>query len=134
MNSVQGYRAHASPPALCLRHSLLGPTGPLACLVASFAAPSYMLICSTYYIRVVKTGVMVIRGPIDPTHFSRNPLKVFLSMIGLSFRLSCLPTALRTSVEAKSEPSDTVRALFLGQMCLIFLQHQQTTKVHVFFL
>ena len=42
MNSVQGYRAHAFPPALCLRHSLLGPTGPLACLVASFAAPSYI--------------------------------------------------------------------------------------------
>ena len=77
MNSVQGYRAHASQaPALCLRHSLLGPTGPLACLVASFAAPSYMLMCSIR-IRVVKTGVMVIKGPIDPTDFGRNKGKAF---------------------------------------------------------
>ena len=46
MNSVQGYpSAHAaSPPALCWRHSLLGPTGPLACLMASFAAPSKVII------------------------------------------------------------------------------------------
>ena len=58
---------------------------------------------------MVTRGQLNIRGQLTTqilTEIRANPvpLKDFLSMIGLSFRLSYLPTALRTSVEAKFEP------------------------------